>query len=112
MVIKGFDAWIFKKKLKFFCRLCKVDSDCGAVKNDNLAAMAINQEIETPFQEKRRNIRKNISKIMDFEKLTPETKLAYQQEKERKKQYVQRLQRVRINSKSAVPSLVIIVILK
>lgn len=82
-----------------FFRYCKVEPDCGAVKNDSLSVMAIIQEMENPFQEKRRNIRKNISKVMDFEKLTPETKLAYQQERERKKQYVRRLQRVRLKLK-------------
>lgn len=52
-------------------------------------------KIENPILEKRRNFRKNIKKVMDFDKLTPETKLAYQQEKERKKEYVKRLQKVK-----------------
>lgn len=39
---------------------------------------------------------------MDFEKLTPETKLAYKVEKERKKKYVQRSQKVKLISKNSI----------
>lgn len=81
-----------------------MDPDCDAVKNDDLVVMAIIQEIENPLQEKRRNIRKNILKVMEYEKLTPETKFAYQQEKERKKQYVRRLQRVRKKTVLSCPT--------
>lgn len=60
------------------------------------AVMETVPEIENPILQKRRNFRKNIKKVMDFDKLTPETKLAYQKEKERKKQYVKRLQKVKL----------------
>lgn len=60
-----------------------------AVKNESI------EEIENPILEKRRNFRKNIKKVMVFANLTPETKLAFRKETERKKEYVKRLQKVK-----------------
>lgn len=84
--------------LTFFCSL-KVEwlSPSPSPRSEDslvVSAVEYTQEVENPIQEKRRNFRKNIKRIMEFDSLTPETKLAYQQERERNKRYVQRLQRV------------------
>lgn len=51
---------------------------------------------ENPILEKRRNVRRNIKKVMDFENLTTETKIALKDEKERTKRYARRQQMVNI----------------
>lgn len=51
--------------------------------------------IENPITTRRVHFRRNIKKVMDFKNLTPESKIAYQQEKQRKKEYVKSVQSVR-----------------
>ncbi|XP_037047921.1 transcriptional regulator ATRX homolog [Bradysia coprophila] len=73
-----------------------VDNTNAAVTKDEPVSVTENNHLlstENQVEERRKTMRRNIKKIMDFECLTVETKRAFQQEKERKLHYTQKLQK-------------------
>lgn len=67
------------------------DIECSTSDKENTVAP---QDLN-PIKDIKRNFRKNIRKVKDFENLTKETRFAYQHEKERKSRCVKSLQKVR-----------------
>ncbi|XP_037045862.1 transcriptional regulator ATRX homolog [Bradysia coprophila] len=65
------------------------ERQCRSAGNSDMAVSLY----ENPISNKPRSVRRNIKRIMEYESLTQETKQAYQQEKERKKQYARRIQK-------------------